>query len=131
MLAAPVFILLHNNLFSQQPLELSKLWIDTTFLFFLIIFYPIVEELAFRGLIQEYLIKKTKGSTVLSYFSMGNILTSILFVSIHFVHHSPLWAMLVFVPSLIFGYFKDQYNHIAPSIFLHIFYNVCSLFLIL
>ena len=130
-MAAPVFILLYNSLFSHQTLDLSLISIDIKSLFFLIVFYPVVEELAFRGVIQEVIATKTKQYPAFYYFSIANIATSLLFVAMHFVHHTPLWALLVFVPSLIFGYFKEQYKSILPSIFLHMFYNTCSLFLIL
>lgn len=130
-LAAPLFILLHNTLFQHQLFDLNTLEFDTKSLFFLIIFYPVVEELAFRGVIQEYIASKTKQYPSFFYLSVANILTSLLFVAMHFVHHAPLWALLVFIPSLVFGYFKEQYGHIGASIFLHMFYNACSLFLIL
>jgi membrane protease YdiL (CAAX protease family) len=90
-----------------------------------------VEELAFRGVIQEFIASKTKQYPSFFYLSVANIVTSLLFVAMHFVHHTPLWAVLVFIPSLVFGYFKEQYGHIGASIFLHMFYNACSLFLIL
>ena len=131
ILAAPLFVLLHNFLFQQKFFDLELLQVDATSLFFLIIFYPVVEELAFRGVIQEFIASKTKQYPSFFYLSLANIVTSLLFVAMHFVHHTPLWALLVFVPSLIFGYFKDQYKYIVPSIFLHMFYNACSLFLIL
>jgi membrane protease YdiL (CAAX protease family) len=131
VLAAPLFVLLHNYIFEHLLFDMERLFTDTKSLFFLILFYPVVEELAFRGVIQEYIATKTKEYHSFFYLSVANIVTSLLFVAMHFVHHTPLWAMLVFVPSLIFGYFKEQYNNIAPSIFLHMFYNACSLFLIL
>ena len=31
--------------------------------------------------------------------------------------------MSVFVPSLIFGYFRDRYRNIVPAVLLHVFYN--------
>lgn len=130
-MAAPIFILLYNTLFSHQILDLSSISIDTKSLIFLIVFYPVVEELAFRGVIQEVIATKTKQYPTFYYLSIANITTSLLFVAMHFVHHIPLWAFLVFAPSLIFGYFKEQYKSILPSIFLHMFYNICSLFLIL
>ena len=131
ILAAPVFILLYNTLFQKQLFDLQLISFEIQSLFFLIIFYPVIEELAFRGVIQEYISSKTKQYPSLFYFSVANILTSLLFVAMHFVHHTPLWAMLVFIPSLIFGYFKEQFGHIGASIFLHMFYNACSLFWIL
>jgi len=131
VLAAPVFVLLYNTLFQQQLFDFKLVSFDTKSLFFLIVFYPVVEEFAFRGVIQEYIATKTKQYPSFFYLTVANIVTSVLFVLMHFVHHTPLWAMLVFIPSLIFGYFKDQYKHIIPSIFLHMLYNACSLFLLL
>ena len=131
IIVAPIFVLLYNSIFQHQAFDVELLRFDTKSLFFLIVFYPVVEEFAFRGVIQEYIATKTKRYPSFLYFSVANILTSLLFVAMHFVHHTPLWAMLIFIPSLIFGYFKEQYKHIVPSIFLHMFYNACSLFLIL
>ena len=131
ILAAPLFVILHNFLFQQKFFDLDLLQVDAISLFFFIIFYPVVEELAFRGVIQEFIASKTKQYPSFFYLSVANIVTSLLFVAMHFVHHTPLWAVLVFIPSLVFGYFKEQYGHIGASIFLHMFYNACSLFLIL
>jgi len=131
IVAAPLFVLLYNSIFQHQAFDVNLLDSDIKSLFFLIVFYPVVEEFAFRGVIQEYIATKTKQYPSLFYFTIANIVTSLLFVAMHFVHHTPMWAMLVFVPSLIFGYFKEQYRHIGASIFLHMLYNACSLFLIL
>jgi len=131
ILAAPLFIILYLTLFQDQSIDLSTLLSDKRSLFFLILFYPIVEELAFRGVIQEFIASKTRQVHTFFHVSLANVLTSILFVLMHFVHHQPLWALMVFVPSLIFGYFKEQYQSIYPGIFLHIFYNTCSLFIII
>lgn len=130
ILAAPLFVLLYHFIFQQLPIDTANLFSDVKHLFFLILFYPVVEELAFRGVIQEYIASKTKQIPAFFHLSVANVVTSVLFVLMHFVHHTPLWAILVFVPSLIFGYFKEQYGHVAPSIFLHMFYNACSLFLV-
>ena len=129
LLAAPLFVILHNLLF-QHPIINTTLPLNyLTALFLLLLFYPIVEELIFRGMIQEYIALKTNNKIIFNPISLANVLTSVLFVTIHFIYHTPLWALLVFIPSLIFGYFKEQYQSIYPSIFLHIFYNICSLFL--
>ena len=130
-MAAPIFVILHNILFQQRAFDINLLQVDVRSLFFLIVFYPVVEELAFRGVIQEFIASKTKRYPSLFNMTVANIVTSILFVMMHFVHHAPLWALLVFVPSLIFGYFKEQYRHVGASIALHMVYNACSLFLIL
>ena len=130
-MAAPIFVMMYISMFQDQTFDLQSILSDTKSLFFLIVFYPVVEELAFRGVIQEVIATKTKQYPTFYYLTLANILTSILFVFMHFVHHTPLWALLVFIPSLVFGYFKEQYKSILPSIFLHMFYNACSMFLIL
>jgi membrane protease YdiL (CAAX protease family) len=33
------------------------------------------------------------------------------------------WAILVFAPSLVYGFFRDRYNNLYPSIVLHSTYN--------
>ena len=131
LVAAPVSVFLYTSMFQDQTIDLKNILSDTKSLFFLIVFYPVIEELAFRGMIQEFIATKTKQYPAFYYLTLANILTSVLFVLMHFVHHTPLWALLVFIPSLIFGYFKEQYKSILPSIFLHMFYNTCSVFLIL
>lgn len=131
ILAAPLFVFLYNFIFQKKLIDLQLVSFDIRSLLFLILLYPVVEELAFRGVIQEFIASRTKQFRTFYFLSIANVVTSLLFVAMHFVHHTPLWATLVFVPSLIFGYFKEQYGHIGASIFLHMFYNACSLFLIL
>ena len=101
LIAAPIFVLLYINIFQHQSFDVEGIFSDTKSLFFLIVFYPVVEDFAFRGVIQEYIATKTKQYPSLFYFTIANIVTSLLFVAMHFVHHTPLWAMLVFVPSVI------------------------------
>jgi len=125
LLAAPVFCLLYIEIFQHKADDIYWLLSDWKSLFFLIFLYPIVEELFFRGMVQEYLYSKTNRQKLFLGLSVANLLTSLLFVLIHFVHHEPIWAILTFFPSLIFGYFKELYNQITPSIVLHMFYNLC------
>lgn len=122
--AAPVFCYWYANIF--DPKVSDHLWLlhDWRSFVWLILFYPVTEEIIFRGFIQEYLYKKTYGKYLLPYIvSFANIITSILFVLIHLVHHSPVWAVLVFFPSLVFGYFKEKFSSVLPSILLHSVYN--------
>jgi len=124
LLFAPVFCFLYIKIYQEQNNDIFWLFSDIRSLFFLIFLYPIVEELIFRGLIQEYIERKTHKITVFKALSWANIFTSLLFVLMHLAYHSPIWAMLVFFPSLVFGYFKERYEHIIPSIVLHSFYNL-------
>ncbi|MDQ6995121.1 MAG: JDVT-CTERM system glutamic-type intramembrane protease, partial [Mariprofundaceae bacterium] len=96
-------------------------------LLILALLYPILEELVFRGLIQTWLLEKTWGHISWWGVSLANVLTSLLFMGLHFFQHPPLWAIAVLLPSLIFGYFREHYAQatypLLPSISLHCFYN--------
>jgi len=123
LLAAPIFCLFYIETFQHKAEDIYWLLSDGKSLLFLILLYPTVEELTFRGVIQEYIAKKTERWRSFLSLSVANLLTSLLFVLIHLVHHEPIWAVLVFFPSLIFGYFKEKFDSVFPSIFLHMFYN--------
>jgi hypothetical protein len=85
--------------------------------------YPVLEEVVFRGLIQESFHRVSWGKRQVAKVSVANIATSVLFATSHLLFHSPLRAAGVFFPSLIFGHFRDRYGRIVPSICLHVFYN--------
>ena len=124
LISAPLLCFLYSVLTREKSADIFWLFFDLKSFFFLIIFYPIVEELAFRGVIQDYIYKKINFRSTFFSLTSANIITSILFVLMHFIHHHPIWALLTFIPSLLFGYFKDQYGQIIPSILLHMFYNL-------
>lgn len=90
--------------------------------------YPVVEEIVFRGLVQE-LVHNYISQRWLGPLSIANLLTSCLFTGLHFLYHPPLWAALVFFPSLVFGFFKDRSGHLTAPILLHVFYNAGFLWL--
>jgi len=84
--------------------------------------YPLVEELVFRGVLQDLAHRYLKAWS-LGPLTHANILTSVLFTALHFVNHPPLWAAAVALPSLLFGFFKDRSGRLAAPILLHVFYN--------
>lgn len=84
--------------------------------------YPVLEEVVFRGGIQQWLSERLSPRRWLG-ISPANILASLLFAGMHFFHHPPLWAASVFVPSLAFGFFWDRYHSLRAPILLHVFYN--------
>ncbi len=90
----------------------------------LVLLYPVLEEVVFRGFIQGWLSDRLAINPNWFGVSLANLITSMLFVAIHFWQHPPLWALAVFVPSLLFGFFKDRYHHLMPAILLHCFYNL-------
>ena len=94
-----------------------------------LVFYPVVEEILFRGIIQGFLYERPWGGTKFSGFSTANWLTSLCFVAAHFWYHADLWSISVLFPSLVFGFFRDKYTNIYPSILLHVFYNAGFVFI--
>jgi membrane protease YdiL (CAAX protease family) len=96
---------------------------DTLVLLNLLLLYPLVEELLFRGVIQEALLKRSGLAVRNLGISYANFITSILFVGLHFIHHPPVWAIAVFVPSLALGHMRERYTSLFVPIFLHILFN--------
>jgi membrane protease YdiL (CAAX protease family) len=93
-----------------------------------VVVYPLLEEIVFRGLVQE-LVHEYISAQSLGPLSVANLLTSLLFTGMHFLYHAPLWAALVFLPSLVFGFFKDRTGKLAAPVMLHGFYNAGFLLL--
>ena len=93
-----------------------------------VLLYPVVEEIVFRGLIQE-LVRDTVSRKSLGPVTIANLMTSVLFSALHFIYHAPLWAALVFFPSLVFGFFKDRTHRLTAPVILHVFYNAGYLWL--
>jgi len=85
-------------------------------------FYPVVEEFIFRGLVQE-LVRDYISKAALGPLTVANLLTSVLFTALHFIYQPPQWALLVFFPSLVFGFFKERSGGLTAPIILHAFYN--------
>ena len=121
-MAAPLF---WGVLFWLTRPAVDVLWPLTAPIVFLMpaLVYPVIEEIAFRGAAQGALWKTRLADVTLGPLSGPNLLTSVAFTGLH-VWLRPGWfALGVIVPSLIFGYFRDRYHGIVPSILLHVFYN--------
>ena len=93
-----------------------------------VVLYPLVEEMVFRGLLQE-LVHDYISQRSLGPLSVANLMTSTVFTALHFIYHAPVWAVLVFFPSLVFGFFKDRTRKLTAPILLHVFYNAGFLWL--
>mgnify|MGYP000396837443 CR=1 FL=1 len=85
--------------------------------------FPLLEEFIFRGGVQQ-LLRDVLGAHGVGPMSAANLLTSVLFAALHFIHHPPLWAALTFFPSLVFGYFMDRDRRLRLPMLLHVFYNL-------
>ncbi|HJV75992.1 MAG TPA: JDVT-CTERM system glutamic-type intramembrane protease [Noviherbaspirillum sp.] len=93
----------------------------------MVLLQPLVEELLFRGVIQGQLEKASWARHRLAGLSVANFFTTLLFALAHLVHHAPLWAAGVIIPSLVFGHFRDRHRQVFPAFLLHAFYNGCYL----
>lgn len=88
-----------------------------------VVWYPFWEELLFRGLLQGELIERGWIRPWVCGLSGANISVSLLFTVFHLWSHSPIWSVLVFFPSLVFGYLRDRFDSTVPSILMHMWYN--------
>ena len=120
LLAGVLFLLLFHGF--MPPFSSSFKFNWTVFLS-LVIWQPLIEEILFRGIIQGQFAKREWGKHSWLNISSANIATSVLFVAMHMINSSPLFALTVFIPSLIFGYFRDYCNSVYPCIILHSAYN--------
>ena len=121
LLAAPAGLIL-----SYWLLPLTFVSIEASFLslFLFILWQPFIEELFFRGVLQGKLSHFHWFNQRYLGISRANVLVSLVFVMAHLFVHTVFWAWAVFLPSLVFGYFRDQYQCLIPSLILHSFYNL-------
>ena len=89
----------------------------------LAIAWPLLEELVFRGTLQPALARTAWGVRENWGITTANVVTSVLFAGAHLAAHDPALAAATFVPSIVFGYFRDRYGSIGPGAALHMFYN--------
>lgn len=94
-----------------------------------IILYPLVEEIVFRGWLQGGLLGRAKFSKRWARISLANVTSSLLFALLHALYQPFLWALLIFIPSLVFGYFRERHSSLYPCIALHALYNLGFLYL--
>ena len=120
MLAGIVVVWVMHGWVQPYPAEFE---IGLVSLLSLIIWQPLVEEVLFRGIIQGQFAKHEWGKRSWLSISGANVAASVLFAAIHLINSSPLFALSVIAPSLVFGYFRDYCNSVYPSIIIHSAYN--------
>ncbi len=97
--------------------------IDWPLLLLVIVVYPVVEELCFRGFLQEQLLSLAFARRQYLQITIANILCSLAFVALHAIYHVWAFALMVFIPSLVFGFFRDRHHSVIPGMVLHSWYN--------
>ena len=101
----------------------SSVTITPLLLLNVVLLYPLLEELAFRGFLQGWLVERAFFRNQWLGISTANFFTSVVFAAAHLINQPPLWAAGVFFPSLVFGYFKDRHQSIVTAFLLHAWYN--------
>jgi membrane protease YdiL (CAAX protease family) len=122
LLAAPVFWVVLWLFKSPRPEWGWPLLLPAQFLL-LVVVYPLLEELVFRGALQGWLRARGWGATELGVVTVANVISSAVFTLTHLLVNPVYLSAAVFLPSLVFGYFRDRYDQLRASIALHIFYN--------
>jgi membrane protease YdiL (CAAX protease family) len=105
------------------PVLTSGLTLQWPLLISILLWQPFVEEVLFRGVIQGQLSRYKWAQSLIFKLTVANIVASILFVAMHIIGNPVLWSLAIFIPSLLFGYFRDRYHSVYPSMLLHSAYN--------
>lgn len=116
LLFIPVFIWLFVYKYNPSISQFEK-----KYLISVILIIPIIEEVIFRGLLQTWIAKRY--NQAVGQLSLANLITSSIFALLHLFTQPLSMALYTFIPSLIFGYAKDRYKRLMPSIILHSSYN--------
>lgn len=85
---------------------------------------PCLEEFAFRGLLQGWLLTTRWGRGRSGGVSVANLATSAAFVGAHFLHHPPLWALSVLAPSLALGWLRERHGNLWAPMAMHALFNL-------
>lgn len=97
----------------------------------LVIWQPFWEELMFRGIIQGQVYRSPWGQRGWLGISNANMVASLAFAGLHIAYHPDLWSVSVFIPSLVFGYFRERHDTLYSAIALHSIYNLGYLVVVL
>jgi membrane protease YdiL (CAAX protease family) len=91
---------------------------------YIVVMYPVGEEVLFRGWIQGWLLRYAPLRTAQGHLSLANVITSVLFVLFHLPHHGWPQAEWVMAPSLVFGYMREYTQGVLSPVALHMIYNL-------
>jgi membrane protease YdiL (CAAX protease family) len=88
----------------------------------LLLWQPLLEELAFRGGLQGALLALGARRQWCG-LSVANVLTSVAFVLAHLWRQPGIWALAVLLPSLMLGALRERLGSVWPVVAVHIYYN--------
>jgi len=88
-----------------------------------LLYYPVVEELFFRGLLQGAMARRREGRYRLLGITTANVVASAAFTGWHVLFTSSV-ALWVLVPSLVYGHLRDRQGHVYGAVLTHTWYNL-------
>jgi membrane protease YdiL (CAAX protease family) len=91
----------------------------------IVVAVPVLEELAFRGLVQGLLLEHSWAHSAVGPVTAANAITAGAFSLVHVPRGGVILCALVLGPGLLFGYFRERYRSVAIPAFLHSYYNAC------
>lgn len=115
--ALPVWCALGATVGSQLRMPAGwSAWLALVFV------QPLAEELAFRGVLQGWLLRLAP-TRRLGPVTLANLGTTAAFVAWHVGTQPFLWALAVAIPSLVFGHLRERLGSVWPAVIVHIVYN--------
>ena len=93
----------------------------------LLLVQPLLEELAFRGLVQGcllHLASHAGSPRRWGPITLANALTTLLFVLLHLRVQPLPWALAVAGPSLLLGHVRERLDSVWPAVLLHVWFNL-------
>lgn len=113
------------------PLVWRPHWPGLAVVLLTVLAAPVLEEIVFRGGLQEWLLARGwRAGAGLGLPSTANIAASLIFAACHLLHHPPLWAAAMYVPSLIFGALYERRRRLGAPIVAHSVYNAAYFLLL-
>jgi membrane protease YdiL (CAAX protease family) len=90
---------------------------------------PILEELAFRGAVQDACAASLRrfGARNVGPISGANAVTSIAFCACHLPYQSAALSCAIVLPSLLLGRIREATGAVTPCILVHAWFNACFL----
>lgn len=123
---APVFLLF--GMLSGHLAMTSSPQLEANHLLWMLVIYPVSEEIIFRGGVQGAIARLPWGRYGLAGISLSNFLASLIFSLLHVWNLGDWWAIAVFLPSLIYGLSYELTGKLLAPISLHSWYNLVGLF---
>lgn len=88
-------------------------------LFTLLVVAPVIEELAFRGAVQEWLLRRLDGRAAPHAGWIANGLTALLFAAAHAIHRGVWLGLAVLPAAFLLGWIYHRRRRVGPCILVH------------